>query len=245
MIPRIIHQTWCDETIPDKYRELVDSWKIHHPDWAYRLWTDEDLDRLIAENFPDFLEQFRAYDNPVQRADAGRYLLLYLHGGVYADLDTRCHKPFDALCHEERIVFAHEPVEHFDAHCEVRNIDHMLFNGTLVSPQGHPFWMALLDEMKRCRHARNVLDTTGPLVLTGCVLKYEAPETLCINSCHPFNPIVKDGRQSHSARFGEYGDRNFSTHYWFGSWYANFYRDSFYHYNDYNYECCRRWNDCF
>ena len=221
MIPRIIHQTWSNDHVPDQYRELVDSWKTNHPNWKYRLWTDEDLDQLVAENFPDFLDQFRGYDNPVQRADAGRYLFLYLHGGVYADLDTRCHQPFDAFCDEARIVLAHEPVEHFDAHCEVRNIDHMLFNGTMVSPRGHRFWLSLLDEMKRCRHARNVLDTTGPLVLTACAANFDEPQSLCINSCHPFNPLVKDGHQTRSEVFGDYGDRHFSTHYWFGSWYGS------------------------
>ena len=197
----------------------MDSWKSEHPAWTYRLWTDEDLDKLVAENFPDFLDQFRGYDNPVQRADAGRYLILYLYGGVYTDLDTRCHRPFDAFCDEDRIIMAREPVEHYDAHCEVRNIDHMIFNGTIVSPKGHPFWLALLDEMKRCRHGRNALDTTGPLVLTACVARYDDPGSLCINSCHPFNPIVKEGHQSNCEPFGDYGSQHFSTHYWFGSWY--------------------------
>ncbi|MEX3007447.1 glycosyltransferase [Hoeflea sp. TYP-13] len=220
MIPRIIHQTWRDENIPDKYRELVDSWKSQHPGWTYRLWTDKDLDRLIAENCPDFLDQFRAYGNPVQRADAGRYMILYMHGGVYADLDTLCHKPFDLLCNEERIVLAHEPAEHFDAHCKVRNLDHVLFNGIIASPKGHPFWVMMLEEMKRCRYARNVLDTTGPLVLTACAQRYDAPGSLCINSCHIFNPLAKDGTQSRSERFGEYCDHHLSTHYWFGSWFS-------------------------
>lgn len=227
MIPRIIHQTWRDENIPDEFWGLVDSWKTLHPDWTYRLWTDADLDAMVADHFPHFLKQFRNYENPVQRADAGRYLLLYLHGGVYSDLDTRCNARFDMLTHEDRIVLSHEPVEHLDAHSHVRQLDHMLFNGTIVSPKGHPFWMDVLEAMIRSRHSRDVMDSTGPILLTSCAEQFGEPEQLCINSSHLFNPQTKDRVETIAERFGDYGDDTLSTHYWFGTWYRDWYETPF------------------
>ncbi|WP_169054239.1 glycosyltransferase [Nitratireductor sp. XY-223] len=221
MIPRIIHQTWRDGNIPGEYSELVDSWQRLNPGWDYRLWTDEDLDRFVAEHFPDFLDQFRGYPNPVQRADAGRYMLLYVYGGVYADMDTRCNEPFDLLSDEERVVLAHEPIEHLYEYCRVRQMDHLLFNGTIVSPQGHPFWLTIFEAMRRSRHSVDVMDSTGPVLLTNCALRYEAPESLCINSCHLFNPLTKQKLESEAGVFGDYAGHRLSTHYWFGTWYQD------------------------
>ncbi|MCY6381979.1 glycosyltransferase [Hoeflea prorocentri] len=223
MIPKIIHQTWRDENIPDNYLELVDSWKRLNPDWEYRLWTDNDLDTMVVEHFPEFLDQFRAYPNPVQRADAGRYMVLYLHGGVYADLDTRCNEPFDLLWDEERIVLAHEPLEHLYEYCRVRQMDHLLFNGTMVSPKDHPFWLSVFEAMERARHSRDVMDSTGPVLLTNCVKQYSDPDSLCINSCQLFNPLTKQKVESEADVFGDYAGHRLSTHYWFGTWYQDWY----------------------
>jgi hypothetical protein len=61
---------------------MAQTWREKHPDWEYRLWTDDDLERLVTDFYPHFLEQFLSYPNPVQRADAGRYLVLHRHGGA-------------------------------------------------------------------------------------------------------------------------------------------------------------------
>ena len=42
------------------------------------------------------LAAYDAYPNPVQRADVGRLAVLFLHGGVYLDLDVRCERALDA-----------------------------------------------------------------------------------------------------------------------------------------------------
>jgi hypothetical protein len=49
MMPRIIHQTWKTEAIPPQWQAAQRSWRDAHPEWEYRFWTDEDLDRLVRE----------------------------------------------------------------------------------------------------------------------------------------------------------------------------------------------------
>lgn len=61
------------------------------------LWTDADVDEWIATNYPWFLEVFRGYRHPVQRADAFRYFVLHAYGGVYADLDYELMLPLDSF----------------------------------------------------------------------------------------------------------------------------------------------------
>ncbi|KMU79388.1 mannosyl phosphorylinositol ceramide synthase SUR1 [Coccidioides immitis RMSCC 3703] len=51
------------------------------------LWTDEKADAFIESQYPWFLETFRNYRYPIQRADAIRYFVLTYYGGIYIDLD--------------------------------------------------------------------------------------------------------------------------------------------------------------
>ena len=44
----------------------------------------------------DLLNAYDSYPNPVQRADISRYAVLFLHGGVYLDLDVQCERPLDS-----------------------------------------------------------------------------------------------------------------------------------------------------
>jgi hypothetical protein len=221
VIPRIIHQTWRDEPLPDRFRDMAQTWREKHPDWEYRLWTDDDLERLVTDFYPHFLEQFLSYPNPVQRADAGRYLVLHRHGGVYSDIDTTCLFPFDLLTGENRIVFAQEPNEHSVRHTLYRGGTRwMLFNGTIVSPKSHPFWESVLAMMVRCRHAKDVLESTGPLMLTGCMLAYPDAAQFTIHSCHLFNPVTSLWGASCDPEFGPYSPHRLSVHHWAVTWFS-------------------------
>ena len=81
-IPKIIHQLWKDQHVPQRYQPLAETWKRHHPDWTYRLWTDADIRALVEAEYPDFLPIFDGYKDPICRADAGRYLILRSQGGI-------------------------------------------------------------------------------------------------------------------------------------------------------------------
>ncbi len=81
IIPKIIHQIWLgDGDVPIKYLSFIDSWKSHHPDWEYHLWT---VDHLIP------LRNQRSYDQTtdvVQKTNIVRYEVLYQYGGIYVEL---------------------------------------------------------------------------------------------------------------------------------------------------------------
>ena len=67
------------------------------PEWEYKLWTDADADAFIEREYPEFLDTFRNYPYPIQRADAIRYFVLDHYGGVYIDLDDGCNRPLEPL----------------------------------------------------------------------------------------------------------------------------------------------------
>src|ERR1700761_6721881 len=82
-IPRIIHQVWLGSPFPEKYKEWQKSWKTHHPEWEYRLWTDADIERLVS--LGDFFvgDTYRYYTqatNYGERSDILKILLIYYFG---------------------------------------------------------------------------------------------------------------------------------------------------------------------
>jgi Anp1/Glycosyltransferase sugar-binding region containing DXD motif len=220
MIPKIIHQTWKTEAVPDRFRGMIASWRRRNPDWEYRFWTDAMLESLVAQHSPEFLPIYRNYPTGVQRSDAARYMILHKFGGVYADLDTTCLAPLDPLVAEQRVVLAQEPTEHNIQHSVWRGLDQIVFNGTMASPAGHPFWPCVFKNLRLAKDARNTLDATGPLLLTGCLRQFEHPSQLALNSCHLFNELTSTGQPSQDQVFGPYGHLRLSVHHWAGTWYT-------------------------
>ena len=61
-----------------------------NPDFQYFLITDADRYRILQEYFPSLVSVMASYPHAIQRADLIRYVLLYVYGGIYLDLDYVC-----------------------------------------------------------------------------------------------------------------------------------------------------------
>ncbi|HEX9105675.1 MAG TPA: glycosyltransferase [Longimicrobiales bacterium] len=161
MIPAIVHQTWKTADVPERFRAAASSWRRLHPAWEYRFWTDADIDRFVRERFPRLLPLFAAYADAIQRVDAFRYLVLYDQGGLYADLDIECLRPFDDLRRHQVVLPVTAPVG--------------LSNDLMLAQPGHPLFLAAIEALPLSfrrwqhpwipRHLR-VLAGTGSLHLT-------------------------------------------------------------------------------
>jgi mannosyltransferase OCH1-like enzyme len=130
-IPRIIHQTWKGEALPEDYARYRRTVHDHHPDWEHRLWTDADNRRLIAECYPWFLETYDGYKHTIERVDAVRYFILLHHGGVYIDLDMECLKPLDPLLEIGGL--------HFGLLASPTIQDTIIANALMAAPKGPVF----------------------------------------------------------------------------------------------------------
>jgi hypothetical protein len=216
MIPKIIHQTWKSQNVPDRFAGQATSWKTRNPRWQYVLWTNRMLLDFVAARYPQLLAVYCAYLKPVQRADAARYMLLHHFGGIYADLDTECLAPCDDLEAEDRVVLCHEPPSHWPAHAPYRGHPFILFNGVMASPQGHRFWNALLDRLPETATAPDVLDATGPCFLTGLYQGFDVRETIRVEPCHLFTPTDRNGTTA--ALYGGCPITPIARHDWAGLW---------------------------
>ena len=59
LIPKLLHQTWRDADVPEKWREAQASCRALHADYEYKLWSNADAEQLIAAKFPWFLTTYR------------------------------------------------------------------------------------------------------------------------------------------------------------------------------------------
>jgi UDP:flavonoid glycosyltransferase YjiC (YdhE family) len=166
-IPRVLHQVWMQGEPPADLAAGRSTWHERHPAWIHRLWTGEEIRRLIREHYPWFLPLYDGYADPAMHADAGRCFLLHRFGGVVCDPGLECLRPLDPLLAGERFVAVLEPEVHrlrlFRGGGGPR---HLIANGLVGSTAGHPFWEHLFRELVRFSREPGSLDATGPLLLS-------------------------------------------------------------------------------
>lgn len=224
MIPRIIHQTWRDLNVPERWQEFQRSWRAHHPDWEYRLWTDPDLRSFVGERYPWFLPVYDGYPHPIQRADAARYFLMHSFGGVYADLDYECLRPIGPLLEGRELVLGREPEAHL-AKPVVRahGLDEVYANAFLASRPEHPFWERVFLELVGSHQRPGPLDSTGPFLLTRAVKSFpKAASLTCLGSAelYPGSSLeAEKGSLSDPRWRSRNATEAYGIHHWSGSWF--------------------------
>jgi inositol phosphorylceramide mannosyltransferase catalytic subunit len=153
MVPRTIHHIWLGpDPLPAEQRPWIESWKRHHPQWEFRLWTEEDLPEDPIR--PEILERLRA---PVERADILRLEILYRHGGLYLDTDLECLRPVDGVLGDEDFVgVCHKPDR--------------ITNTAIAAVPGHPLLERALREVRPMEMywtnaSERLKEVAGPLLL--------------------------------------------------------------------------------
>ncbi len=221
-IPKIIHQTWKTREVPERWKPLQHTWLEMHPNWEYRLWTDEDNRAFIQSCYPRFLSVYDAYPHGINRADAFRYFVMAHHGGVYVDLDCECLRPLDTLLDGHELVLGCEP----DVHAAVqpvreRGLKQIVCNAFIASVPSHPFWEHVSARLIECQHADGILDATGTLFFSHAYNSYPDPSRITVLPSESLYPL--SNRDSHRAltpeQIREQVPTNaYAVHYWHGSW---------------------------
>lgn len=171
MIPKIIWQTYEQEfeELADYITETVDTWKIKNPDYEYRYASSDTRNKFVLDSFgQEWLDLFVGCPIPVMRADIWRYMVLYKVGGIYADIDTVCHKPADEWLPEDKdFVIAIENSWHFET-------------WTIASAPNNPIILHVLNKIKNRLESitdysaqwYDVHSTTGPAIWTEAIFEY-------------------------------------------------------------------------
>lgn len=224
-IPKIIHQTWKDIHLPSGFKRLSDSWKIYHPDWEYKIWTDEMNRDFICTYFPEFIEKYDSYPSNIYRVDVVRYLILYKYGGVFSDMDFECFKNIESILEDASCVFGQEPAEH----CQLHEKDMIISNAFMAIAPGHPFLQQIYKELtefsEEIEHLNNrVLETTGPFMVTRVYHQYQKKQEVKILGSALMYPLTKNeisvllSEKETPPDIMQKMNAAYAIHYYYGTW---------------------------
>ena len=208
-IPRVIHQTWKTEKIPSElYKEKwIESWKEMNG-FEYRFWTDEDNRELVREHYPWFLATYDAYDAPIKRADAARYLILAKFGGIYADLDFVRLRRMDWVLDRNDLLLCYQS-------------EGSVGNAFMAASPGHPLLEELVSRLQENAN-KPVLEATGPGLLTRVALEsVHAEELLRSELFFPYkwnDPRKSEYREMDTETLRDCFPEAIAVTHWSGSW---------------------------
>ncbi|KAJ9102990.1 hypothetical protein QFC19_004547 [Naganishia cerealis] len=212
-IPRIIHQTWKSDVLPEKWRKIWMECREGMPDYEYMLWTDEQSRRFIAEHYPQFLSMFDGYEYPIQRADAIRYFILHHFGGIYMDLDIGCRRRLEPLISGDWDVLLPrtKPVG--------------VSNDLIFSAKRHPFMEATIHGLIAFDHRYvtnypTVMFSTGPMFLSAQYGLYSSAHPLTPTHPRPQIRILPKSLYGKNAK-PEEAPHSFFAHYYGSSWHSD------------------------
>lgn len=217
-IPKIIHQIWLGGNLPQKYFGFIESWKKFHPEWEYKLWTDNDIDKLGLVNRKIYDET----DNFAQKSDIARYEILYRLGGLYVDTDFECLKPFDIWNYSLDFYVGIEFSSRFK-----------LNNALIAATKNHPILLDCINQIDESfynvknsdqlstpdDYVELIIKQTGPLFLTNIIKNHWDNPELKIGIFpntffYPFNAVEQ--RQGDIAKYIK--TETFAVHHWSMSW---------------------------
>lgn len=201
-IPKKIHQIWLGNTIPTPYYKYMDSWAKYHPDWEYRLWTDNNIKDIDITS----REVFEQAKNPAMRSDILRYEILKKYGGLYVDTDFECLKPFDDLLYLNFFTGIS-----YDSSLQ-------LYNGLIASIPGHPILedCVKVNEVYLGNKGSRIISITGAYHFTRCFLRNVISRTVAfpMEYFYPYPNNIRDIGDPYSF----VTENTYAIHHWAISW---------------------------
>jgi len=97
-IPKVIHYCWFGKnSLPERYKEWIKSWKKYCPDYEIVEWNEGNYD--ITKN--EYMRQ--AYESKKWGfvPDYARLDIIYEHGGIYLDTDVELIRNLDDFLYQE------------------------------------------------------------------------------------------------------------------------------------------------
>lgn len=145
---------------PAKYDANWESFRLLHPSWLLKTWTEEEMQPLVTPKWGTLLNQCRLL---IQRADIYRCIILEEYGGVYVDCDMLCLKPLD--------TFLSGDVQVGGCHGGILSAFITVNNGIIFAPHHSKVWDEVIAHMTHAFSTATLLDsisiytvlrTTGP-----------------------------------------------------------------------------------
>lgn len=187
-IPRVIHQIWFQgkHELSEKYLSFQRTWK-DLPGFNYEFWDSDRIDCIVGKD-KVWSDIYYSFPTMIQKIDFAKYLILYLYGGIYVDMDSfafldsnlRIENLLKRKKKQDLIVFTHNTPQ-----STVTINKFMGLYGAMIINNAVIFSSARNEKMKKIvdacisaqkRWRKNLVSvqlrclvTTGPIVFTNCI----------------------------------------------------------------------------
>jgi len=159
-------------------KEWVQSWRLLHPQHVHKIWTDADALTFVRSTFDArIVDAYQRLPLVVQRTDLLRHLLLWQHGGTYADIDVRCLRPMSTW----KVAANATMIVGLEWDRDMHENDTQICQWTMAAQPRHPVVrdviQMVVDAVHRASnetlHDRDqVVPLTGPLPWTRVIMQY-------------------------------------------------------------------------
>jgi mannosyltransferase OCH1-like enzyme len=178
-VPKIIHHI-CPKDFKrwhQKWFYCYESWLrlFPSPEYTHMHWFDDELHKVIDEDFPWFLEVFNSYGENIKRIDMVRPFILYKYGGIYADMDYYVYSNFYDDLAQDKVSICESPYKGNEE----------ITNALMSSPKNSNYWLLVIDECYKHRDTY-VLLSTGPQLISKIYKEY--PQLVHVLPYPIFNP---------------------------------------------------------
>ena len=143
---RIIHQTWRDDMIPERWETSKTEWSTFASTnkYEYKFWTDDDNLAFLTAEYPDYVEFYESLVLGVQKSHFMRYVYMKHFGGIFVDLDViptgnKMYHLTNTIAEPFDLVLSREV--HFDG-------NEYVSTGFIMSKKDHPFWDTVLSRIR-------------------------------------------------------------------------------------------------
>lgn len=183
--------------LPHVIQKNIESFRFHHPDRDHILYTDDIAEGFLRDNFnKDVLDAFNALRPLAYKADLLRYCVLYVSGGIYADLALHFFNTVETQ--DEKITLFRDGFS---------QLPWIVSTSLIACPAGMPLFSTCIDTIlehvrTRC-YGANALSPTGPN-LFGKAVATTVPERLV--RCGDVIKINRNARGHSYAYIDALGD---------------------------------------
>ena len=144
-------------SLPAPIASILETERARSPDYELRYSDDAARDALVRCHFPQFLSHYRGLVPGAHQADLWRLMVVYIHGGVYADI-ARIAMPLSSLVHPtDQLLLCSDPTS--------------ICTAFIAALPAHPVIRLAVESIVRSR------DVTGPQALGRAMRLFLAKES--------------------------------------------------------------------
>jgi len=137
MIENKIWQTYetAYDDLPKYAKQSIGTWTANNPSWVHGYMSGPDREEFFKNNFEENV--YNVYKNlplGVMKAGLWRFAILYIYGGVYADMDTHCKVSINSWLNQD-----------YDMILDIERDTPWLATQTIAARAGHPLLKSAID----------------------------------------------------------------------------------------------------